>query len=542
MSKINILMRLPLMLSSLLAAPVSAQQACSLTEQHSPADCVCTPVDADATASCPVNVECPSALRSLRIERMEVLNTETSYRPFWRFGLAQNNPSNRETDSYHSGGEFHFLVRSVKPDGHCDSDSANFFNTGGVTCTVGFTATPRFRSNSGDLEISWRVSGTDATDDVDVSPADFDQDQDGNPDTQFPSGVAHGFTSAGRSTPTFGAFSLFFLNDDLFEAVESFQITVSARDTQVTRDTSGTCTGFITHRFLRDTFNDGILVHTIEASGSGRALSLSGPTTVAEGQAPTPYTVTITAQTTASFPAQTITWTVSGTSDNPTESADFSCGRFPSGTVVFPENANASTNNIQTFTLPEVVMDALRENEERFQVTISPGNAANRVLSPYPRVETRITNVATLPKPDLNSDGEVDEDDALAMFFAYLLPTIGNGQAGSGDQNLRRQVLRDLATTDSDESRRDLLCKAISWQQIGRPVGGDLNSDGNIDGTDALVMYFAYTYENLVGNGDVDSGHQRLRELLLKGLLDRSPMTDSDYRALLRQANRLKGP
>ena len=67
-------------------------------------------------------------------------------------------------------------------------------------------------------------------------------------------------------------------------------------------------------------------------------------------------------------------------------------------------------------------------------------------------------------------------------------------------------------------------------------VTADVNGDGVIDTDDALVMYFAYTYGDLLGDGDT-GGFPRHRRTQLTGLSGVSDPTDEELRELLRAAN-----
>ena len=278
----------------------------------------------------------------------------------------------------------------------------------------------------------------------------------------------------------------------------------------------------------------------IRQSSPGVRYTVSGPTSVAEGNVPTAYTVTINR---LGATAQTVTWSVSGAGSSPAKSADFTCDRLPSGSVVFPANAAASST--LTFTLPEVVVDAVAgEGMERFQVSLSGGDAGGiRAIfgAPY---ETAITDEPMLPLPDINRDGTVNGRDTLIMYYAYTLGReLGDGQLSSGDSGLRSRLLGGLVASSisnpTDANYRDLMCNAISWRQIARPVGGDITG-GVIDGNDALVMYYAYEFSDVVGTGAPGTGYLQLRTLLLNGLVAPLSPADADYRALIRQANRLK--
>ena len=120
----------------------------------------------------------------------------------------------------------------------------------------------------------------------------------------------------------------------------------------------------------------------------------------------------------------------------------------------------------------------------------------------------------------------VDENDALIMYYVYTLgnptPLVSGKLKGANLQ--------------------DVLSNVAVWRRNGRAVSGDLNSDGVVDGNDALVMYYAYIFGELMGNGQSDTGSQIIRVILLNELVDqRIPAPqDADYRLLLRRANQLR--
>ena len=76
--------------------------------------------------------------------------------------------------------------------------------------------------------------------------------------------------------------------------------------------------------------------------------------------------------------------------------------------------------------------------------------------------------------------------------------------------------------------------RAMVWQERGRVVGGDLNGDRAIDEHDALIMVFAYPFEDLLQNS------ADLRKLYFNGLRGsgrrQMPDTDATYREFLRRA------
>ena len=108
---------------------------------------------------------------------------------------------------------------------------------------------------------------------------------------------------------------------------------------------------------------------------------------------------------------------------------------------------------------------------------------------------------------DLDQNGSLDDTDAFNLFRAYLR----------------------IPNVDATISQR-----ATDWKENGRAQGGDLNSDGPINHRDALIMYYAYEFGDLLDQSAV------LRQLLLNGVRGRMPDTDATYRELLRRARGLQ--
>ena len=142
---------------------------------------------------------------------------------------------------------------------------------------------------------------------------------------------------------------------------------------------------------------------------------------------------------------------------------------------------------------------------------------------------------------DVNNDGQVDSDDALVMYYAFQLKSLlGDGETG-GTVRFRRTLLAGRASSPnpSDADLKEMLVKANEWQDQGVDAGGDINGDGSIDGDDALVMYYAYQFENLLGNGNT-GGSTRFRQSLLAGRAGKANPSDADLNEMLRKANALR--
>ena len=141
-------------------------------------------------------------------------------------------------------------------------------------------------------------------------------------------------------------------------------------------------------------------------------------------------------------------------------------------------------------------------------VTLTARDADSNTASNDQATLSFTINTARHPADITDSNG-LDETDALLLF-----------QHSSGVQ-----------LTDNHQAQR-----VDTWQRdTGQALGGDINEDRSIDGQDALIMYYAYQF------GDVLDNHPDLRRLFLNGVRGRRPPTDATYRELLRRANRLRG-
>ena len=134
---------------------------------------------------------------------------------------------------------------------------------------------------------------------------------------------------------------------------------------------------------------------------------------------------------------------------------------------------------------------------------------------------------------DLNTDGSVNFQDALVLYYADTAPTLADETFGAG---LRRILLRPLrgGRSDDDAGYRALLAAAGDWKGA---AAGDLNTDGSVNFQDALVMYYAGTAPTLAD----ETFGAGLRRILLRPLRGGRSDDDAGYRALLAAANTLAG-
>ena len=141
---------------------------------------------------------------------------------------------------------------------------------------------------------------------------------------------------------------------------------------------------------------------------------------------------------------------------------------------------------------------------------------------------------------DVNANAVVEADDALVMYYAFAFPDLLGDSSGGGVVRFRRALLGDaLPGSPSDADLRELLRRANQWRDMGMSFGGDLNGDAAIDEQDALVMYYAYQFEDRLGNGET-GGDPGLRQRLLGGLAGLSDVDDATLRRMLRRANSIR--
>ena len=142
---------------------------------------------------------------------------------------------------------------------------------------------------------------------------------------------------------------------------------------------------------------------------------------------------------------------------------------------------------------------------------------------------------------DVNRNGRIEADDAMFLYHAFeSAGPLGDGENGGTAQS-RQTLLSGLAGVPdpNDDELREMLGKANKWRQAGLEVGGDINGDGLIDGSDALAMYYAFEFENLVGNGET-GGTTRFRRSLLSEHAAQANPGDADLKAMLRNAHALR--
>ena len=182
------------------------------------------------------------------------------------------------------------------------------------------------------------------------------------------------------------------------------------------------------------------------------------------------------------------------------------------------------------------IIDLTADTEYTIRVIATRDNADDGP----PSEEVRATTVSA--DPDVNGDGTLNGNDALIMYNTYASGAqLGDGETG-GTAASRQTLLAGYSgkTNPTDEDLKAMIRKALAWQDTGVGAGGDINEDGLIDESDALVMYYAYTSASLVGDWNT-GGTERFRQLLLADFANKANPTDEDLKAILRRANELRG-
>ena len=190
---------------------------------------------------------------------------------------------------------------------------------------------------------------------------------------------------------------------------------------------------------------------------------------------------------------------------------------------------------IGTDTVSYTIVDLVTDTEYTIRVTAAKDNADDGVPS------EEVTATPFSVNPDVNGDGVLDSDDAQVMYQSYTAADqVGDGETG-GTASSRQMLLAGYAgkANPSDDDLKKMIRKANVWREAGVDSGGDINDDGEINESDALVMIYAYELENLVGNGTT-GGTARFRQLLLASHANKANPTDEELKVMLRRANELR--
>ena len=231
--------------------------------------------------------------------------------------------------------------------------------------------------------------------------------------------------------------------------------------------------------------------------------------TVTEGASGT-YTVVLGTQ-----PADDVTVTVTSNNADVTVDTDSATG-----------NQNILTFTMGNWAMTQMVTVRAAEDTDALNDTavLSHTVSGYGELATADNVTVTVTDGDDIPEAtaDVNGDRYLDAKDAIMLFYIYKFedtPEVRN--------NLLRQ---QIGSGDLDQA----VFRANAWKESS--LSGDLNLDGDVDDEDALIMYYAKQFEDLLQA----PGHATLRRLLLDELRGNMPDTDASYRQLLRNAQALR--
>ncbi len=207
--------------------------------------------------------------------------------------------------------------------------------------------------------------------------------------------------------------------------------------------------------------------------------------------------------------------------------------QWKSGVEDFDDSRQAEIASSNTTT--HTITDLTTDTEYTLRVI------ATRDIADDGAPSEEVTATPVSADPDVNGDGTLDGNDALIMYNSYASEgQLGDGETG-GTAASRQSLLAGYSGKDnpSDDELKEMIRNAHAWQDAGLDVGGDINEDGEIDESDAFVLYYAYANANMVGNGTT-GGTARFRQLLLAAFANKDNPTDEDLKAMLRRANKLR--
>ncbi len=229
-----------------------------------------------------------------------------------------------------------------------------------------------------------------------------------------------------------------------------------------------------------------------------------------------------------------VTVSSGGEIDGDADSVTISTGAVESGAVAVTRVAGttaAVTVNIGTLpSLPTNHTGYALEKDDSLPLTVLSAQSSGSTAG----------EIADASGADVNGNGRIEGDDAMIIYHAYeSAGRVGDGETG-GSPAARQMLLSGLADAPgaSDDELREMLRKANTWRAAGVGAGGDINGDGLIDGADALAMYYAFEFEDLVGDGEI-GGSARFRRSLMGELSGKPNPGDADLKTLLRNAHAL---
>lgn len=146
---------------------------------------------------------------------------------------------------------------------------------------------------------------------------------------------------------------------------------------------------------------------------------------------------------------------------------------------------------------------------------------------------------------DINRDGVVSLTDAEVFYFGFVFhDRLGNGVTGGQPRHREEHLhskLADGLLRPDDDDYKDLLRRVHRDQRVDSQLALDLNGSGAVDAHDAAIMYFAFGFPELVGDGS-KGGFERYRRVFIASHYfpwTRNP-SDSSLMALIRRANELR--
>lgn len=147
---------------------------------------------------------------------------------------------------------------------------------------------------------------------------------------------------------------------------------------------------------------------------------------------------------------------------------------------------------------------------------------------------------------DVNRDGNVNADDALIVFMriyasARVNPTIDSDAGVAGE--LLPTYIGWLVPPTGGATEPELIDawgRAMSVEQFGDYMIGGINGVAGVDAADALILYYADAFRDLLGDG-VRGGFEAYRAVFLRSLSGRPRATDAQLREMLVRANEFYG-
>lgn len=149
---------------------------------------------------------------------------------------------------------------------------------------------------------------------------------------------------------------------------------------------------------------------------------------------------------------------------------------------------------------------------------------------------------ASNPILDINADGSVGADDVLILYYSIEHQAIlaagidrSNGTAGPLLHTFLGRLV-NLGTRGTDAEVLAAWDRARAFVQFGSNLIGGINTTPGIDADDALILYYAAAFRDLLGDGD-RGGFESMRSALLTVPSGLTAPTDVPLKAVLQSAN-----